>query len=109
MRKLDRRACQVPAGPVKCPNLAGTPLKADEPTTETGGQLRVLVIDDERDHAETVAEILDAAGYSCATAASGKEGAKKIQAEDFDLVLTDLRMGDLDGLAIVRLVKEHGD
>jgi two-component system response regulator HydG len=84
-------------------------MKADEPTTETGGQLRVLVIDDERDHAETVAEILDAAGYSCATAASGKEGAKKIQAEDFDLVLTDLRMGDLDGLAIVRLVKEHGD
>jgi two-component system, NtrC family, response regulator HydG len=72
-------------------------------------RLRVLVIDDERDHAETVAEILEDGGYSCAVATSGKEGARRIQAEDFDLVLTDLRMGDLDGMAIVRLVKEHGD
>jgi two-component system response regulator HydG len=82
----------------------------DETTDDVADQpLRVLVIDDEPDHAETVAEILEAGGYSCAVATSGKEGAKKIQAEDFDLVLTDLRMGDLDGLAIVRLVREHGD
>ena len=72
-------------------------------------QLRVLVIDDEREHAETVAEILEAGGYVCAVAASGREGAKKLQADEFDLVLTDLRMGDLDGLAIVKLVKELGD
>ena len=72
-------------------------------------RLRVLVIDDERDHAETVAEILEAGGYACAVATSGKEGARRIQSEEFDLVLTDLRMGDLDGMAIVRLVKEHGD
>src|SRR5215210_4173734 len=79
---------------------------ADEPAED---RLRVLVIDDERDHAETVAEILEAGGYACDIATSGKEGARRIQAEEFDLVLTDLRMGDLDGLAIVRLVKEHGD
>jgi two-component system response regulator HydG len=79
---------------------------ADEPAED---QLRVLVIDDERDHAETVAEILEAGGYGCAIATSGKEGARRIQAEEFDLVLTDLRMGDLDGMAIVRLVKEQGD
>src|SRR4051794_2052529 len=72
-------------------------------------RLRVLVIDDERDHAETVAEILEAGGYACAVATSGKEGARRIQSEEFDLILTDLRMGHLDGMAIVRLVKEHGD
>lgn len=72
-------------------------------------QLRVLVIDDERAHAETVAEILEAGGYAAAVAFSGKEGARKIQEEEFDLVLTDLRMGDLDGLSIVKLVREHGD
>src|SRR6476659_8131977 len=82
-----------------------------EPTDDQANEdrLRVLVIDDQRDHAETVAEILEAGGYACDIATSGKEGAKKIQAEDYDLVLTDLRMGDLDGLAIVRLVKEQGD
>jgi len=79
------------------------------PAEATEDQLRVLVIDDERDHAETVAEILAAAGYASDVATSGKEGAKKIQTEEYDLVLTDLRMGDLDGLAIVRLVKEQGE
>ena len=81
----------------------------DAPADTAEDQLRVLVIDDERDHAETVAEILDAGGYQTAVATSGKEGARKIQAEEFDLVLTDLRMGDLDGLQIVKLVKDHGD
>jgi two-component system, NtrC family, response regulator HydG len=84
-------------------------MKADDTPETAEEQLRVLVIDDERDHAETVAEILEAGGYATALAFSGKEGAKKIQSEEFDLVLTDLRMGDLDGLAIVRLVKEQGD
>ncbi len=85
-------------------------MKSEIPMVESAeDQLRVLVIDDERDHAETVAEILEAGGYACSIATSGKEGAKRIQSEEFDLVLTDLRMGDLDGLAIVRLVKEHGD
>jgi two-component system response regulator HydG len=85
-------------------------MKADDTSVEPAEeQLRVLVIDDERDHAETVAEILEAGGFASVVATSGKEGARKVQAEEFDLVLTDLRMGDLDGLAIVRLVKEQGD
>ena len=85
-------------------------MKSEPATVDSAeDKLRVLVIDDERDHAETVAEILEDGGYACAVATSGKEGARRIQSEDFDLVLTDLRMGDLDGLAIVRLVKEHGD
>ena len=81
-------------------------LTVSEPTED---RLRVLVIDDEKDHAETVADILDMHGYECTVATSGKEGAKKLTADSFDLVLTDLRMGDLDGLAIVKLVKEQSD
>src|SRR5690349_7639875 len=84
-------------------------MKPDPEIDSADERLRVLVIDDERDHAETVAEILEAGGYTAAVAASGKEGAARLQSEDFDLILTDLRMGDLDGLAIVNLVKEQGD
>lgn len=85
-------------------------MKSEDATSDAAEeQLRVLVIDDERDHAETVAEILEAGGYTTTVATSGKEGAKRIETEEFDLVLTDLRMGDLDGIAIVQLVKEHGD
>src|SRR3954471_1762545 len=67
---------------------------------------RVLVIDDDRFHAETVAEVLDKVGYACTVATSGPAGAKALERDEFDVVLTDLRMADLDGLAIVRKSKQ---
>jgi two-component system, NtrC family, response regulator HydG len=70
-------------------------------------RLRVLVIDDEPFHAETVAESLERIGYECVVAPSGSAGAKKIEKEDFDVILTDLRMEDLDGLAILRKAKQE--
>ncbi len=68
--------------------------------------LRVLVVDDERLHAETVAEGLERVGYECVIATSGKEGFKKIETEEWDVILTDLKMADLDGLPIVRKASE---
>ena len=53
-----------------------------------GEPLRVLVIDDEPLHAEAVAESLQRVGYECVVATSGSAGAKKIDQEDFDVVLT---------------------
>jgi two-component system response regulator HydG len=67
---------------------------------------RVLVIDDEELHAEAVAESLPRVGYECVIATSGSAGAKKIEEEDFDVILTDLRMEDMDGLAILRKAKQ---
>jgi len=77
-----------------------------DPASPTEDLLRVLVIDDEKLHAETVAEILERKGYQCAVATSGKEGARRIEEEEFDLILTDLRMGDLDGLSILKKAKQ---
>ncbi len=68
--------------------------------------LRVLVIDDDRLHAETVAEVLERAGDHCTVATSGQAGADRIEHDEYDVVLTDLRMSDLDGLAIVRKVRQ---
>jgi two-component system response regulator HydG len=69
-------------------------------------RLRVLIIDDEALYAEAAAETLERAGYDCVVATSGAAGARKIDHEDFDLILTDLKMKDMDGLAIVRKAKE---
>src|SRR5207302_2769856 len=82
--------------------VAATPA-ADRPAEP----LRVLVIDDERFHAETVAESLERVGYDCTLATSGAAGAKKIAEEEFDVILTDLRMADLDGLAILRKARQE--
>src|SRR2546421_13058308 len=72
-----------------------------------GDRLRVLIIDDEQFHAEAVAESLRRVGYDCVIATSGSAGARRIQEEDFEVILTDLRMDDMDGLAILRLAKQH--
>src|SRR5437016_2096025 len=69
--------------------------------------LRVLIIDDEKPHAEAVAESLARVGYECVIATSGQAGADKIEKEDFDVILTDLRMQDVDGLALLRKAKEE--
>jgi two-component system response regulator HydG len=74
---------------------------------EPGDQLRVLIIDDEPLHAEAVAESLQRMGHDCTIATSGAEGARKIEHDGFDVVLTDLLMEDMNGLAILRKAKRE--
>src|SRR5262249_13407234 len=68
------------------------------PAAPIGEGLKVLIIDDHKPHAETIAEILTDDGYECVLATSGEEGARQIDRDDFDVILTDLRMSGVDGL-----------
>jgi two-component system response regulator HydG len=70
-----------------------------------GEQISVLVIDDEEPHAAAVAESLERIGYDCQIATTGPEGAKKIENENFDVIITDLKMDSMDGLALLRKAK----
>ena len=74
---------------------------------EASESLRVLVIDDNPSHASLVAEGLERVGYRCTVAHNGTQGAKKIEDEEFDVILTDLRMAGVDGLGIVRKAKQE--
>ena len=76
------------------------------PVAKVGEGLRVLVIDDNASFAAAMAETLERVGYECVVATSGREGARLIENDEFDVVLTDLKMADLDGLAIVRKARE---
>ncbi len=80
---------------------------AAEPTPRGGEGLKVLVVDDELPHAETVAETLERIGYECTIAHGGRAGVRRIESEDFDVILTDLRMADVDGLALLRKAKQE--
>ncbi len=73
---------------------------------KTGEGLKVLVIDDEKAHAEVVAESLERVGYECVVATSGTAGARLIEHDEFDVIITDLKMADLDGLAILRKARQ---
>jgi two-component system response regulator HydG len=69
--------------------------------------IRVLIIDDDEPHAQAVAESLERIGYDCTLAASGSAGVALIESENFDVIVTDLKMEDVDGLAILRRAKEE--
>ena len=54
-----------------------------------------------------IAESLERKGHAVTVANSGKAGAELVATEKFDVVLTDLRMNDVDGLGMVKAVRQH--
>ena len=52
--------------------------------------LRVLVIDDDKALAETIAESLERRSHACTVCTTGKSGVAKLEAEPFDVVLLSL-------------------
>ncbi|MHB8631360.1 MAG: response regulator, partial [Candidatus Limnocylindria bacterium] len=68
---------------------------------------RILVVDDEESVAITMAAILEMDGYAVATALRGADAIAQIEAEEFDLVLTDLRLDDFDGLDVLAAARRR--
>jgi two-component system response regulator HydG len=66
----------------------------------------VLIVDNEPQHAQAVAESLQRVGYECTVATSGPEGVRRIEQDTFDVVITDLVMNEVDGLAILAKAKQ---
>jgi two-component system response regulator FlrC len=63
---------------------------------------RILVADDEAGLRAFVAEALQADGHAVSQSADGAEAAEALRRESFDLLITDLRMPRLDGMALLR-------
>jgi signal transduction histidine kinase len=61
----------------------------------------LLVVDDEENVAVTMGAILEMDGYEVAISTTGADALRRLRQETFDLVLTDLRLDDTDGLTIV--------
>ncbi|MCA9168214.1 MAG: sigma-54-dependent Fis family transcriptional regulator [Planctomycetales bacterium] len=68
--------------------------------------IRVLVVDNDKSHAQAMAETLARVNYDCTVATSGPEGARWIDQDSFDVVITDLVMNEVDGEEILRRAKE---
>jgi two-component system, NtrC family, response regulator HydG len=59
---------------------------------------RVLVIDDDRDHAESIADILSMRGHSVEAAFSGEQGVDVFRQQDFDIVFMDVKLPGMNGV-----------
>jgi two-component system NtrC family sensor kinase len=62
----------------------------------------ILVVDDEPFIAQLIADVLTAEGYAVDTASGGLAALERIGRRAYDLVLSDLRMPELDGLGLYR-------
>lgn len=65
----------------------------------------ILLIDDDALVSETLTAILRKAGYTVVTAVDGGEGLKKMQTQDFNLVITDIIMPEKDGIETIREIR----
>ncbi len=79
-----------------------------EPKTiaKAGPPIKTLIIDDEAAHGETVADSLRRVGYDCTVATSGSDGAAMLEQDAYEIVVTDLRMGNVSGMEILAKAKE---
>jgi len=67
---------------------------------------KVLLVDDEPDFLEVMAERMEARGMNVVTAASAEEALKRITAESFDAVVLDFMMPGMDGIETLRKLKD---
>ena len=68
---------------------------------------KILLVEDDRDIAELERDYLELNGFAVDMEMNGREGLEKALAEDYDLLLLDVVLPDLDGLAICKAVREQ--
>ena len=67
---------------------------------------KILLVDDEAAFTTSMAKLLRAKGYQVATAGSGKQAIRLLEAENFDVIVLDLKMPGMDGIATLNEIKK---
>ncbi|MDU4862320.1 MAG: sigma-54 dependent transcriptional regulator [Terrisporobacter othiniensis] len=68
---------------------------------------KILVVDDEIQYQEVINMILQSEGYKTKVASSGEEALEILKKEEFNLVLTDLKMNGMDGIHLLEEIKNN--
>ena len=66
---------------------------------------RILVVDDNRELADVLVEYLSRLGYRAVAAYGGNEALDRFKEGDFHVVITDLKMPDMDGMELMKAIK----
>ena len=67
---------------------------------------KILIIDDERGIRNTLREVLADEGYEVEVAENGKQGLEMAQAKSYDLIYSDIKMPEMDGLEVLSKISE---
>jgi two-component system chemotaxis response regulator CheY len=88
--------------------LDGTGLNQGGGKAVMGTAKKVLVVDDEKGIRFLLSEALNSQGFEVSLAKDGQESLDKLENDHFDLVVTDINMPRLDGVAMLKSMKRTG-
>ena len=69
--------------------------------------LSCLVIDDEKEVGELIADVLNRSGFKVSLASSGEEALERLKRESFAVILSDLRMPNMDGRRLFKHISDN--
>lgn len=70
---------------------------------------KILIIDDERGIRNTLREILEDEGYDAEVAENGKQGLQMASQQTYDLIYSDIKMPEMDGIEVLSAIKNTGE
>jgi len=71
------------------------------------GKMRILLVDDDPIILRAMQRVLEGVGHEVVTSSSGSEAVATLTTQAFDVMVSDLQMPSLDGLSLLRTVREH--
>ena len=89
------------------PSVAGADASADQ-AAAVEDALRVLVVDDNRDAADSLSAILQMLGHRCEVAHSGLDALQVADGLDADLIMLDIGLPEIDGYELARRLRRQG-
>ncbi|MCM8796055.1 MAG: response regulator [Candidatus Omnitrophica bacterium] len=68
---------------------------------------KILVVEDEELITKSLLKLLDAEGYNVTVVKNGRDAIEKVKTGDFDLIISDVRMPDLDGIETIKQIRAY--
>jgi len=76
-------------------------------SSSSDAKYNVLVVDDNESVGKALTVMLSQRGYRCESATNGIEAMQKVKQSNFDAVITDLQMPEMDGIVLMRELRQH--
>ena len=90
----------------RCPGSGECGERPEQPRTGQAAPRRILLVEDNDTNRELARLVLEQAGHSLAAVESGLAALRLLGEEDFDIVLMDLQMPELDGFTTTRIIRD---
>lgn len=84
------------------------PADLDRPQSHIAARPKILAVDDDLRMRESIRQLLAMNGYRVESVASGAEARERLATDHFDVVLLDLRLGDMSGHEVLDFITEQG-